>query len=115
MIVAQGKDDVAEVGVHVVHGAAFIAYQMVVLVEIGVEACRSGTEIELGDLAHRRQIVERLVHGAQRDGGHVGSNLGVNALGSEVLGAAMKRFEDPQALRRDLHPAGPEELGQIGR
>ena len=42
------------------------------------------------DLAHRGQVVERLVHGAERDGGHLGPHRVVDRLGRRVRSVAVR-------------------------
>ena len=68
-----GHVDVAEVGVHVdAPSPQRVAHEVVVGVEVRVEPGRPGAEVELVELTHGGQVVEGLVHGAQRDGGHLG-------------------------------------------
>ena len=107
--------DVAEVGVHVVHVAAGVAHEVMMGIEVRVEAGRSGAEVELVELTHGGQVVEGLVHGAQRDGRHLGADPGVHRLGGEVFVAVVEDLEDPKALGRDLQTLGPERLGEIRR
>ena len=71
---ADGHPHGRRVDVDVEHLAAPVAHQVVVGVEVGVEAGRAGAELELDELAHRGQVVERLVDGAQRDGRHLGAD-----------------------------------------
>ena len=62
------------VGVHVVHLDRTRSHtRWWCCVDVRVEAGRAGAEVELVDLAHVRQVVEGLVHGAQRDGRHLGA------------------------------------------
>ncbi|MEZ5179924.1 MAG: hypothetical protein R2746_17025 [Acidimicrobiales bacterium] len=66
--------------------------------EVGVEAGRAQADVDLAELAHGGEVVERLVDGAQRDHGEVSHHGGVHGLGGRVHRAAVEHAEDGLAL-----------------
>src|SRR5581483_3134868 len=102
------------VGVHVDHPPAPLADKVMVGVDVRVEARRAGTEVELQDLAHVGEIVEGLVHGAQRDRRHHLGHGVVHRLRGRVGVRIMEDGEDRLALRCDLQPSDSEQLGELG-
>ena len=86
---------------------------MVVVAGVGVEARRPGAEVDRLDLAHGGQVVERLVDGTERDGGHLTAYRLVDRFGGRMRGRAVEHAEDRLALRGDLEPLRPEDLGEL--
>ena len=90
-----------------------VAHQVVVRLEVGVEPCGPGAEVAGLELAHRGQVVERLVHGPQGDGRHLDAHRGVHRLRGRVGRGGRQDPEDRLALGRDLQATGPELLGEL--
>ena len=74
----------------------------------------TGADVEVRDHAHRREIVERLVHGLERNGGHVTHHFGPDDLGRWVpTGRRDQRLEDALPLRRDLETLRSKLLDEL--
>ena len=86
---------------------------MVVAVDVGVDAHRTGAEVEHPHLAEPFEIVHRLVHGLQRDRRHLGARPFVQRLDRRVAGVAVQQAEDRLALRRDPQPPLAEQVGEL--
>ena len=115
MAEAVGHLEVGEVGVQVDHGPARLAHQVVVWRAVGVEPGRSGAEVELVELPHGRQVVQRLVDGLQGDGRHLDPSGVEDPLGSRVTVTPVQDAEDRLTLGRDPQATVPERLGQLVR
>ena len=64
--------------------------------------------------AHRREIVERLVHGLQRDGRHLTHHFGPDGLGRRMpTGRRRQRLEDALPLGRDLEALRSKVLDEL--
>ena len=96
------------VDVNVVQFTAAIALRMVMFGHVGIEACRAASGLQHLQFAHRGEIVERLIHGAQRDARHQLARSRVQRLDGGMGLVVMQQREQQLPLRCDLQPASPE-------
>lgn len=93
--------------------AAHVAYDMVMVVDVRIEARCSGSEVDLLKFAHGRQVGQCLVHRAQRDARHLsGGNL-VERFRSGVSRVVVQQAKQQLPLGRDLQSSrtkGGDEL-----
>ena len=84
--------------------------------DVGIEAGLARPDLEHGDGAQVGQVVERLVHGLERDVRHLVTDPLVHPLGRRMGHVALEGPEDALALGRDFATVGPEQIGQrVGR
>ena len=87
---------------------------MLMPIGIGVEAGRTRADVEVHDHAHRREIVQRLIDGLERDCRHVTHHFGPDGLGGGMpTGGRGQRLEDALPLRRDLETLRPKVLDEL--
>src|SRR4029079_4759560 len=101
----RGEQDTGKLVVQVLDPTADLAHKVMVRFEIRVEPGRSGAEVQRGQLPQRREIVEGLVDGPQRDHGQLGAHGRMDALRRVVVGGMGQYPEDRVPLRG--HPEAP--------
>src|SRR5262245_31741983 len=87
---------------------------VVVVLDVGVDAQRAGTEVEHVELTEPLEVVHGLVHGLQGDRRHVEPGAVVERLHRRVGGVGLQQPEDRLALRGDAQAAGAEQIGELG-
>ena len=95
--------------------AATIALSVVVVDHVGVEAGGATGEVQHLQLAHGGQIVERLVHRAQRDARHQLACRGKKRFRGGVGHVAVQHPEEQLSLWGDLEPTLPKGGAEFGR
>ena len=85
---------------------------VVCVLDVRVKARRAGAHVEHGDGTELGQVVEGLVHGLERDVGHLAEDPLVDPLGRRVGDVALQGPKNALALGRDLAPVGSEEVAQ---
>jgi hypothetical protein len=86
---------------------------MMRVVDIGIDAHASGTEIENAHLAERFEVVHRLVHGLQRDRRELAANAFVQRVDGGVRVIAEQLGKDRLALGRDAKSLGSEHHSEL--
>ncbi len=82
--------------------------------DVRVDPDAAGAEVEQADLAERLEIMDRLVHGLQRDRRHLGAGGVVERFHRRVPVVAVQQAEDRLALGRDPQALGAEEPSELG-
>ena len=72
-----------------------------IVLDVRVDAQRTGAEVEHMHLAERFEVVDGLIHGLQRDRGHLGPGAFEQGLDGRVRVVGLEQAEDRLTLRRD--------------
>ena len=83
------------------------------VLDVGIDPGAARAEVEQRDLAHVGEVVDRLVHGLERDRRHLDPGGLVQRLDRGVLVVPFEQPEDRLALGRDPQALGPEQLGEL--
>jgi hypothetical protein len=112
--VPTGDAQALELERQVAHAPTTGTDEVVVLVlHVGVDAYAPSTEVEHVYFSQRLEIVNGLVHGLERDRGHVGARLLVERLDGGVLGVSVEQAKDGLSLRRDAQALFAKQVRQL--
>ncbi len=98
---------------HVMNASAVIADEVVVILGIRVKAARARSEVDLEELAHRGEVIEGLIHSAQRNARHFASCHLIEGFRCGVRGIALEQAKHQQTLRGDLESSITKRIGEF--
>src|ERR1700704_2106082 len=112
--VARGYAEVGDVEQHVANRATARAHEVLVgMFDVGIDPDAPGADVEQLDLTHLLEVMDRLVDGLARDGGHLGAGGLEQRFDRRVRAHAVEQAEDRLALRRDPQSLVPEPGGEL--
>jgi hypothetical protein len=95
------------------NASAVIADEVVVILGIRVKAAGARSEVDLEELAHRGEVIESLINGAQGDAWHLASCHLIEGFRRGVRGIALEQAKHQQALRGDLESSITKRIGEF--